>query len=338
MKKKKQYLIAVILLAVGTVLLGFYSFHGIYAKRENLLSAYEKEQIPGIVCFGDSLTEGAGGNGVTFPKVIEERLRKERIYIPVVNMGVGGENSCTIAGRAGGIPFRVKSFTIPAKREAVQVWFQEEEGKSMRLLEKGDLGVNPCIIYGVEGVLSCEIIEGERTDYYFTRSEEGEAVEVPEESEVQTWASRNFKDYIYIVFIGANKGYADSQDLISQQRSILALQEKNAGKYLVIGLPNVTGEESKVMERAMEEAYGDKYINLREYISTQGIYDAGIKPNAEDLEQMELGKVPPSLLTDHIHFNAKGYTVIGNLIYERMDELGYFDELQEAVKEYGGIW
>jgi len=51
-----------------------------------------------------------------------------------------------------------------------------------------------------------------------------------------------------------------------------------------------------------------------------------------------LGKVPPSLLADYIHFNAKGYTVIGDLIYERMKELGYFDDLQETVKEYGGIW
>lgn len=336
--KKKYFIITIMLCILGVVMTILYSFHGIYAKRENLLSAYEKELVPGIVCFGDSLTEGAGGNGVSFPKIIEERLQKERIYIPVVNMGVGGENSCTIAGRAGGIPFRVKSFTIPAEKEAVPVYFQEEEDKSIRLLEKGDLGVNPCSIYGVEGELSCEIVKGERTDYYFTRSNAGEAVEVPEGSEVWTFASQSYKDYIYIVFIGANKGYTDSQNLINQQRSILELQEKHTGKYIVIGLPNVTGEEGKEMEQAMEEAYGDKYINLREYISTGGIYDAGLKPTAEDLEQMELGKVPPSLLADHIHFNTKGYTIIGNLIYERMVELGYFDDLQEMVKEYGGIW
>lgn len=340
MKKGKwQYFITVIAVAATVssavlLLLG----RNVYVKRENLLLAYEKTQVSGIVCYGDSLTEGACGDGVTFPNVLKDRLEEKRIYIPVVNMGIGGENSNTIAARAGGTPFQVMNFTIPESTERVEVEFIKEEGKPIRLLERGSSGVNPCVIYGVEGTLSCEIEEGVKTTYYFSRSQEGESVDVPEGSEVETWASKNYNDYIFVLFIGANKGYNSPEDLIAQQRSVLELQKKHAGKYIIIGLPTGTREENVELEKVMQEAYGDKYINLREYMSTQAIYDAGIKPTEEDLARMEEGRVPSSLLADHIHFKAKGYELIGNLVYERMEELGYFTELEDIVKEYGGIW
>lgn len=339
--KKRKWRYAIGVIAVIVIICGacfVLISRNIYIKRENLLAAYEKEQVAGIVCFGDSLTEGAGGNGVTFPKVIEEELKEKRIYIPVVNMGVGGENSNTIAGRAGGMPFQLTEFTIPEGTERVEIDFLREEGKPIRLLEKGDLGVNPCVICGVEGTLSCEIEEGVKTTYYFTRSEAGESVTVPEGSEVETWAKDSYRDYIYVVFIGANKGYSSPEDLIAQQRSILELQEKEEGKYIIVGIPVGTKEENTELEKAMQNAYGNKYINLREYMSTQAVYDAGMKPTEEDLVRMEEGRVPTSLLSDDIHFNAEGYKLIGNLVYERMEELGYFAELKSTVEEYGGIW
>ena len=105
---KKRLLYKVIIgILITTGILGLLVVRKLYINRENLLMAYEKELIPGIVCYGDSLTYGSGGEGVSYPSVLEECLRKNRIYIPVVNMGIGGENTVTIAGRAGAIPFRV---------------------------------------------------------------------------------------------------------------------------------------------------------------------------------------------------------------------------------------
>ena len=45
--------------------------------------------------------------------------------------------------------------------------------------------------------------------------------------------------------------------------------------------------------------------------------------------------IPQSQGTDDIHFNETGYRLIGNYLYERMEKLGYFDEMKEAVSEYG---
>ncbi len=317
--------------------LGILSCRRLYVKRENLLSAYEKELVSGIVCYGDSLTAGTGGEGVSYPLVLEENLKRDRIYIPVFNMGIGGETSITIAGRAGGIPFCTASFTIPEETEKAEVHFIEEEGRKLNLLSQDggvDTGINPCMIGGVEGCLSSEW-HGDELVYYFTRSERGEEMQIADGTAVKTWAEEQFRDYIYVVFIGQNMGFTDIQDLVRQQRAIIGLQRKQAEKYIVVGLTSGTKTEREELERAMQEEYGEKYINLREYLSSQGLDAAGIEPTKEDLVQMERGEVPSSLLTDQVHFNAEGYRLIGNLIYDRMEELGYFEELQKAVEEYG---
>ena len=128
---KKGIRVTVVVLSFAVVGIAGFSIRCLYITRENLLMAYEKQMIPGIVCWGDSLTYGSGGNGTSYPSVLEECLRNERMYIPVVNMGIGGENTVTIAGRAGAVPFRLKEFTIPTESIPVEIFFQEDEGKSI---------------------------------------------------------------------------------------------------------------------------------------------------------------------------------------------------------------
>ncbi|MCM1440159.1 MAG: hypothetical protein NC131_13300, partial [Roseburia sp.] len=249
-----------------------------------------------------------------------------------------GENTVTIAGRAGAIPFRLMEFTIPTETVPVEIFYLEDEGKPIRPFEQGDSGINPCVINGVEGNMSGEKAEDGIMHYFFTRSEQGDAVYVEEGTKVETWAASRFSDYIYVVFIGENHGWNDAQDLIEQQQAILSMQKKYAGNYIVVGLPTGTKEERHELEAALYEAYGDKFLNIREYLSTQGIYDAGLKPSEEDLARMEEGLIPISLLDDDIHFNADGYRLIGNFMYERMCGLGYFDELKDVVDEYGSFF
>ena len=82
----------------------------------------------------------------------------------------------------------------------------------------------------------------------------------------------------------------------------------------------------------MVEEYGDKYINLREYMATDAIYDAGLEPTQDDLYRMQMGYTPFSLLAiDELHFNATGYELIGKLVYNRMESLGYFDEVKTSA-------
>ena len=69
-------------------------------------------------------------------------------------------------------------------------------------------------------------------------------------------------------------------------------------------------------------------------MSTDAMKNADLTPTQSDISAMEGGNVPPSLLsTDMLHFNSDGYEIIGKLVYDRMEQLGYFDVLKDLLTE-----
>ena len=71
------------------------------SKEEARLKAI-KESLSQIASWGDSLTAGAGGNGVNYPDILSKLLN-----LKVLNYGVGGEGTANIARRQGAIPFYI---------------------------------------------------------------------------------------------------------------------------------------------------------------------------------------------------------------------------------------
>ncbi|MGN1097745.1 MAG: hypothetical protein ACI4SS_02485 [Clostridia bacterium] len=202
--------------------------------RENLAEAAQT-YLPGIVFYGDSLTQGVGGNGVSYPSILYS-LIKNNIY-------------------------DVKT--------------------------------------GFVNVLS----PVERADY---------------------------KAWLPIVFIGTDSGWnGDIQNLIDSQKKYINGRER----YIVIGIPTGTRDERAALEAAMEAEYGDRYINLREYLSTNGLSSLELEIHPEDKAAMEKGSVPPSLMnSDMLHLNDNGYKLVAFLVYDRMTSLGYFDEVKDAAR------
>ena len=84
-------------------------------EKEALLRQAVQQSIPGIVCWGDSLTFGYGGNGESYPATLQRLINENLIDgIPVVNNGVPVEPSHTIMARAGVWEMYAKEFIIPA--------------------------------------------------------------------------------------------------------------------------------------------------------------------------------------------------------------------------------
>ena len=106
MKRTAKVLLIITLIFI-LLIGGLYVAYSIDKKN-----TFEKQQesIPGIVCIGDSLTAGTEGG---YPKFLSDALIYNGVRVPVYNIGVGGENTLTIAGRMGAIPFTVYAFTIP---------------------------------------------------------------------------------------------------------------------------------------------------------------------------------------------------------------------------------
>ncbi len=277
-------------------------------------------ESPVIAAFGDSLTLGSGGSATNFPAKLAELTGRS-----VVNLGVGGEDSLTIAGRQGGIPFVAQPFTIPAAATPVEVTLKSGYlGKSVAPLVNGSAGVNPCFIGGIRGTLS---YSGGK--YYFTRAVQGTAsVAVTRPQAVVTDAMRLRQGDIAVFWVGTNGGWVDT-DNVTYNPDVLVAQLKlmtgvlTTGRFLVIGLTALTAAQYANLDARLARAFGRKFLDLRGYMLSYGLQDAGITPTAQDNADIASGMIPSSLRYDQTHFNDAGYAIAGTQVFRRMQELGY---------------
>ena len=280
-----------------------------------------------ITCWGDSLTWGAKGEGVNYPEIIEKLSGAE-----VHNYGVGGESSLAIAARQGGLPMQVNNITIPSSG-TVQIGTLENSGiysitgtMLTPLLQGGDSSVNLCTIAGVEGHLEWTGAAPDDVNgiYRFTRITDGEEVVITTPTTIVTSAMLDRTEDILVIFIGENGGWNSNQELISQIQAMIDYSVCD-GKYVVCGITSQSAGERAGLEADMAAAFGDKYLNLREYLVTEGLADAGMTPTEQDLAHMEVGSLPGSLRSDLVHGNAVYYELVGEKIFEKITELGYFE-------------
>lgn len=288
-----------------------------------------------ICCWGDSLTRGVGvGDSYSkaFPYVLYGLLDGRE----VINCGVGGENSVAIASRQGALPNIVQPFTIPSDTTATEVTIKNIYGGECGILLQGGSAldpitdeyvmtaqINPCTIDGVEGTLTHT-----SGKYYFARNNNGSSVTVTRPTVLITSAMKKLRNNISVIWIGTNGGYTTSAELISNIRAMIDYMKPISKKYIIIGIHHLVSavkETFTEVEKAMTLAFGRHYINEREYVVNYGLSDANIIPTEADTTAIAQGKIPPSLLYNEVHFNAKGYDIIANLVYKRGVELGYWN-------------
>lgn len=302
-----------------------------------------------VNCDGDSLTSGAGGSGLSYPRVLQLLLGEDWV---VNNRGLGGENTLTIGARQGGMPMYIKNpVTIPANGSTVTIPTEVVDGVTYYglyslyndaqvrpLLQAGSVLINPCVINNIE----CTLV-WTGSNYTIKRNAVGSRnVTTPPNCLIHTSSMKNTKG-VNIIFMGTNGGFdGTGKDLAEQFGKLTAF--KGDGKYVVI-TTHVNPDAS--IPATVKKEFGVKHIGLREYCSTKAIYDAidlGLLdqanyPTQADLTAMAQGNCPPSLLADSIHFNKTGYIVLGVLAYNKMVTLGYvdnplaFDRIKEIVSE-----
>ena len=335
----------------------------VYQQHQDVLSQY----LPGIVCWGDSLTTGSSGN-VSYPHTLQKYLDvyicdiydlrysldtveglsaqdwdDYKISIPVVNMGAGREDAITILGRSGVIPYVVDTnLVIPAEIESIPVAIKSEDGKTVTPLIAGDGGINPVTIAGVQGTLTRNASTQQWSEYVyqFTRLEAGTEVAVEKGTQVVTAATNAYQDYIHIVWLGTYGTFSNPDKLVNDTRALLQRQSINTERYLVISPCTYNGSwqmaspyAMDAIDSAMLQAFGDRYINLRKYLIEDGLRDANISATTLDKQSIANGNVPDSFRsnTNGADLNGVAYELLGKLVYERMDRLGYLTEVREEL-------
>jgi len=313
-----------------------------YLSQYKEVIPYDGNYLRNITCWGDSLTSGQGSgssyphldniivngvskdiNGTTettaLSNLINLNLTTKRI---VYNMGVGGEDSRTIACRQGGLSMYVNNITIPASGSVSFSQITCEDGNvidacrgtSTALTEAFDA----CTIGGITGKLTFD-----NDLYTFKRAVDGTEMVIAANTAIITPTSLARKDDILIIEMGNNNGWdADYGVLIKQYEAMI--KYSNCKYFIIIGDTDGSQIERGDWDQALQDAFGEHYINMRTYLVNNGLSDCGIKGTQSDLEMVALQEVPDSLKSDWSHLNSYGYYSKGNAIYAKGVQLGYW--------------
>lgn len=325
-------------------------YEEIQRKKENLkdeiLQYIESNNYTDVICCdGDSLTFGDLGASAqnsqavhNYPAVLQAHLGGK---FKINNYGNRGAPSPTILNNAVGYKI-MEDITIPSDK--TPVIFDVNMIKDSTNVESytfaptrdsENVGTNPCYIDGIKGHLS-SIQVGGVNKARFVRETLGESKKVYAGDIVYTHETINNRKATHIIFMGANRGFiitggttADSvNELIKQYQCII-----NTSSDLYICMLYWGFVEP--YESMFESAFGNHFLNLREYLCTDAINDALERgylvnedpahptyPTSADLAAMANGECPPTLLaSDNLHMTDVGYHLIGDLVYKKYQDL-----------------
>lgn len=258
-------------------------------------------------------------------------------------MGVPGETSTTIAARQGALKIQISEpVTIPASG-SVDIKFKASDGGVVTPRVANIAGWQSCSINGVEGRLSVVINDG--ADVWprvlskatFTRTAPGESVSVAVGDELIP-QGHSVKADINIILSGSNGGWTPENkvldDSLNNDADISALVQllkkqgelsNNPDKYIIIGLVKYTDERLAKYKAALSSAFGDKFFDLKSLLQDANLLRSyGVELTAEDLQQIANKTVPDTLhVSDKVHFTDKGYEIIADLVYKKLQDMGY---------------
>ena len=315
---------------------------------------------PTIYCWGDSLTEGVGawimppdGHNAYMAFGYPEWVGKS---YDVVNLGSRSEDMNTIMSRQGADPIVFQSgFTIPASKDTpvkvgtvTQIYnlttgtgFTTASGamvKPNKEVESG--GINPCVIAGVEGIFYREIgnspLSNEGTyDYYFRRLEDGSAVTVPANTQLETYAMRYYRNGVAIFWVGANGGFSGVMDYARKLSDMIEYGKYK--DYLIIISRELSGTDLDTLKTEFTDGAGFCHvISLMDELPYRGYAMAGIQYESVDTSQWTTTdpiKKNAPLLCEYLsgqsgenqfgalHYSTWGYKAIGKLVVEKLGQM-----------------
>jgi hypothetical protein len=258
------------------------------APTAPISSAPAPVAAPGVVAWGDSMTQGNHGSYDVnnYPSQLGALLT-----VPVVNEGVDGNTSTQIGVREGGVPTyaTVAGGVIPASG-AVQVTFLTGYEPVTSI---GPVAGTPGTIQGVHGVVT---YNSASSGYVFTRSTAGSAV--PASGSQQFVVDTPYANYLPVFWEGHNNFGAPSQiiaDLKAQIATVPPGQD-----YLVLSMTNdekssewAGGTNYNLMmsdNQQMQALAGSHYLDIHEILVNS--YDP---TQAYDVTDFNKDEVPTSL-------------------------------------------
>lgn len=300
-----------------------------------------------IACWGDSMTLGQYGNGVTYPNTLEQLTG-----IKTYNLGVSGETSIQILTRQGAISMVIEediylpkngsaefSLISTYTEDAVDLLPNFHDTADYSGYNYSEYFDNMCYINGQAYEIQC--IDG---THYIIDSYNADCdspyIYIPAGTTVSPKASIDRADDILILEIGSNGGWGNDYDTLIEQYHAM-INYAGCDNYIILGDTDDPGdsidanqdefEEDEGMndtlwEAALREEFGSHFLNVRTYLIENGLNDNHLTATSEDLERASYGKISLQLRTsyDNTHLSAAGYYSKGVAVYLKGQALGYW--------------
>ncbi len=305
---------------------------------------------PTILCWGDSLTQGAYMNDDSkeYPGILQSLVGDD---YAVWNGGCNGDISYAIMARQGSIPLTTKDdIVFPAGESTVVIGHRitgsgllRDDGMELthiniqRATENNspmDIQLNPVTINGAQYRLGYTF-DGltQRVDNHYnitiTRDNSEAAMTIPAGSAVTlAGIDMSKQSHCDIFLMGANDtaSQTPSADEINGlvARYQKAIDYHGNDNYIAI-IPFWTD----AYDEAFVAAFGDKALNFREPAYTNGLQAEGLQTSGvHDTNLIAQKRIPASLRYQNkpteIHLNEKGNHFLATCVYEKGKALGYW--------------
>jgi hypothetical protein len=126
----------------------------------------------------------------------------------------------------------------------------------------------------------------------------------------------------YVIWCGTNNLDGNTDDIFNGWKKA----KKVYPNCILIGLTwdSFDGALDKIhtLDTLALKEFGSRYISLHDSIVKYGLSYNSITPTSNDTANINAGKIPPSLLSDSVHFNEKGQKYVAHLVQERLKMFG----------------
>ena len=298
-----------------------------------------------INCIGDSLTMGAAEiiGGVRIISPYSEMLQSELgTDYKVMNQGIGGENTLTIAARTNSIcAILEEDITIPADTSQIVLSHTADHG--LLSYWDGDTQIRPLLQgYELEGVYEngntstrnyYVWINGIRCTLQYWAGQSlyvlnrvisgGSSVTCYAGTPVIFERMKKSRDALCnIYWCGTND--ADRTDLVAKLKAMCSYQ--NNSNYIIIGLHNWNSIIfTDALRSEYRETFGTRFFDLDYYTRTSALDDCGITPTAADTTAISNGLCPPSLMADGVHFITVFYQQLALKLLDKLKQINVID-------------
>lgn len=278
-----------------------------------------------IFALGDSLTAG----GYYVPQLNGLVGDKNLVY----NYGAEGDCTQNVARRIGESHVTITAATtIPADKTKVKIQLSDDYCVTKTKVQQDTAGVNCATINGVLGFITYE-----NGSYYFQRANAGKTTHICAGTAIVTEFSGSYqKGETLVIYTGTNDfnsgNFTDKNSVDQYIAKIKAIVDYcGCSNYVVVGIAfrgntPCSNETMKTYDNAMSNAFGDKYLNLREYF-IQNAYKIcpDVAKDNSATSDLANGIVPTVFFADGTtHWNRDtGGKIVAKAIYEKLNTLGY---------------